>query len=99
MRISDWSSDVCSSDLSGGFAIFDSAAAGNKAQERLLSGSYLSKGHDTPRKIIARYAPAGENSGASMANYTAYVARRLGIGVDDKEIGRASGRGRVCHYG
>lgn len=67
-----------------GFAIFESAAAGNGAQERLLAGSYLSKGHDTPAKIIARYAPAGENSSASMTNYAAYVARRLGIGVNDK---------------
>lgn len=69
---------------SGGFAVFASPSHGQKAQERLLSGNYLAKGHDTPRKIISRYAPAGENSSASMANYAAYVARRLGIGVDDK---------------
>lgn len=69
---------------SDGFAIFADPSQGAKAQERLLSGSYLSKGIDTPRKIIARYAPAGENSSASMTNYAAYVARRLGIGVDDK---------------
>ena len=68
----------------GGFAVFASAAAGSAAQERLLTNSYISKGHDTPRKIIARYAPAGENSPASMNNYAAYVARRLGIGLDDK---------------
>lgn len=69
---------------SGGFAVFASPSHGQKAQETLLTGNYLSKGHDTPRKIIARYAPAGENSSASMTNYAAYVARRLGIGVDDK---------------
>lgn len=69
---------------SGGFAVFASPSHGQKAQERLLSGNYLAKGHDTPRKIISRYAPAGENSSASMTNYAAYVARRLGIGVDDK---------------
>lgn len=67
----------------GGFAVFASPAAGAAAQERLLENNYLSKGHNTPRKIIARYAPAGENSAASMNNYAAYVAQRLGIGVDD----------------
>jgi len=68
----------------GGFAVFSSAAAGSAAQENLLTNNYISKGHDTPRKVIARYAPAGENSSASMNNYAAYVARRLGIGLDDK---------------
>lgn len=68
----------------GGFAVFASPSHGQKAQETLLKGNYLSKGHDTPRKIISRYAPSGENSSASMANYASYVARRLGIGVDDK---------------
>ncbi len=67
-----------------GFAVFASASAGSAAQERLLTNSYISKGHDTPRKIIARYAPAGENSPASMNNYAAYVAKRLGIGLDDQ---------------
>lgn len=68
----------------GGFAVFASPSAGTGAQERLLSANYLAKGHDTPAKVISRYAPAGENSSASMTNYAAYVARRLGIGVNDK---------------
>lgn len=67
-----------------GFAVFETAAAGTGAQERLLSANYLAKGYDTPAKVIARYAPAGENSPASMNNYAAYVARRLGIGVNDR---------------
>lgn len=68
----------------GGFAVFASPTDGAGAQERLLSANYLAKGHDTPAKVISRYAPAGENSPASMNNYAAYVARRLGIGVNDK---------------
>ncbi len=74
-----------------GFAVFASPTAGTGAQERLLSANYLAKGYDTPAKVISRYAPAGENSPASMNNYAAYVARRLGIGVNDKvPAGKAS---------
>lgn len=66
-----------------GFAIFNTPEAGNAAQERLLSNSYLSKGVNTPRSIVNRYAPPGENSADSINNYTAYIARKLGIGPDD----------------
>lgn len=67
-----------------GFAIFNTEDAGNAAQERLLVNNYIGRGFNTPREIVNRYAPPGpENSGASVQNYTAYIARRLGIGPDD----------------
>lgn len=69
---------------SGGFAMFETEAQGRAAQSRLLDQNYIRKGFDTPRKIVERYAPRGpENSSASVNNYAAYIAQKLGIGVDD----------------
>lgn len=67
----------------GTFAKFE-PGAGAAAQERLLAENYVAKGYDTPSKIVNRYAPAGENSGASISNYIGYVARKLGIGANDR---------------
>ena len=67
----------------GTFAKFE-PGAGTAAQERLLAENYVAKGYDTPSKIVNRYAPAGENSGASISNYIGYVARKLGIGANDR---------------
>lgn len=68
----------------GTFAIFDTPDAGATAQQNLLARNYLGKGVDTPLSIVRRYAPEGENSTASVQNYAAHIARRLGIGVNDK---------------
>lgn len=66
-----------------GFAIFDTPEAGIAAQERLLAGSYVGQGINTPSAIIARYAPVGaENTPEQVRNYTAYVAGRLGVAPD-----------------
>jgi len=67
----------------GTFAKFE-PGAGAAAQERLLAQNYVAKGFDTPAKIVNRYAPPGENSGASIGNYIGYVARKLGIGPNDQ---------------
>ncbi len=67
----------------GTFAKF-APGAGAAAQEKLLAQNYVAKGFDTPAKIINRYAPAGENSGASISNYIGYVSRKLGIGANDQ---------------
>ena len=71
----------------GRFAIFDTPENGNAAQQRLLSRAYIDKGFNTPFKIVDRYAGAdakdGENSAASVRNYKSYIARKLGIGVND----------------
>lgn len=68
----------------GGFAVFKNENAGTMAGVKLLQ-SYISKGFDTPRKIIERWAPPGpENSRASVDNYISHVSRVLGIGPDDK---------------
>src|SRR3546814_19310812 len=110
MRISDWSSDVCSSDLHQG------------AARRLHAGSaerqYVGAPAHRPRRIaIARArrgdARTGRDAAARAGPHRrarpddadrlvaiAPAARRLGTGraVDGVAIGRASCRERVCQY-
>jgi len=65
----------------GRFARFATPEQGIAANTRLLS-SYIQRGYNTPAEIVGRWAPQSEN-GASTGNYAAYVAQRLGIGVND----------------
>src|SRR3546814_1355812 len=81
MRISDWSSDVCSSDLP---AVMQQVGAG----ETVFAGETVDQhfgGRHAIGEIIERIAAAG---GAVEMDV------RRGI----EEIGRASGRERVCQY-
>lgn len=64
----------------GRFAVFKDAQAGIDALVALLR-SYMSRGVDTVRAIIAKYAPAAENNTEA---YVANVAKRIGIGADQK---------------
>lgn len=67
-----------------GFAVFEDANAGTRAQVNLLQQRYFGRGLNTPAAIVNTYAPPGpENSGASVANYTNFIARKLGIGPND----------------
>src|SRR3546814_20990576 len=100
MRISDWSSDVCSSDLCA-----PGSQALAAARTKILSGDCevaLVVGADTTPKGFL--APAkGERPddpdwvrfriGITNPTYFALYARRR------LEIGRASCRERVCKYG
>lgn len=63
-----------------GFAIFPSMEDGEAATKSLL-GSYFSRGHDTIRKVISRYAPSSENNTDAYINA---VSKRLGVGADDR---------------
>src|SRR3546814_12673085 len=86
MRISDWSSDVCSSDLCGRF--FAANAAGAEHRDPLA------------RETIGVGAPpVGEVAealgfGLDRAREAAVTDLELVAGVD-QQIGRASGRERV----
>lgn len=62
----------------GRFAVFQSMEDGIKAAIKLLEG-YVAKGYDTVRKIISRWAPAGENNTSA---YVDAVAKKLGISAD-----------------
>src|SRR3546814_4650165 len=97
MRISDWSSDVCSSDLRrarrwdrwwngalAGFALLVPVALGYGYH--LGNGAGEASGYARARDEVAA---------ASWANtVNGKLARRI-----DQEIGRASCRERVCQYG
>jgi hypothetical protein len=69
----------------GGFAKFKTTKAGNDAQERLLATTYLSKGFNTPNKIVEKYSPREDprNTPEVMAEYKKKIADKLGIGIDD----------------
>lgn len=62
----------------GRFAVFQSMEDGIKAAIKLLEG-YVSKGYDSVRKIISRWAPKGENNTEA---YIDAVAKKLGISAD-----------------
>src|SRR3546814_9548631 len=89
MRISDWSSDVCSSDL----RIVKADVEG------VQSGSPVAAAPTSPSKPTSSVAPA--DGGApyeeqKLNNVRKVIARRL---TEAKQkIGRASCRERVCQY-
>lgn len=68
------------------FQRFSSPQEGIAAQQALL-GRYLGRGVNSVSSIVERYAPrrsrGGDNSDASVNNYIAYVARRLGVNPQD----------------
>src|SRR3546814_6877568 len=86
MRISDWSSDVCSSDL-----------LVEREQQQLAVLAH--HGH---RIALDAAADAGLGRRRDVEYLLAAAGRRqhLGLGTDEAaaEIGRASCRERVCQY-
>src|SRR3546814_20466554 len=100
MRISDWSSDVCSSDLS---AIRSALLL--PLQERLkplLQGrGWRIAGGSGVRELVLRrcrvQVPA-LLAGAVFARSVEAFEHRREVLLDVIQIGRASCRGRVCQY-
>src|SRR3546814_14219048 len=112
MRISDWSSDVCSSDLVAlaGETVMAGLSCGDPsplAWEILAAGAddfvavddslvapamkSLADGVDGDRPVVA-----GESGVAGLA---VLLAARDDPRLRSAQIGRASGRERVCQYG
>src|SRR3546814_10943045 len=90
MRISDWSSDVCSSDLQILRQHPADEGAGTGVAFQVAFAQELVEGadHGIARAAeFARQRPAGRQA----------RARREAAGEDD-QIGRASCRERVCQY-
>src|SRR3546814_4767717 len=88
MRISDWSSDVCSSDLTIGSDLVRRLGALDLGALRAMDGETL-----TVAATKAGFAPQGTIDG--------HVLPRQVIDTFDRgeqEIGRASCRERVCQY-
>src|SRR3546814_5696873 len=99
MRISDWSSDVCSSDLEAVWTAADVADALAEAGQQLLLA------HDLVAfELQATQVPVGEGAeeevappfGKGLAAVEGHAAGR--DGGHPVEIGRASCRERVCRY-
>src|SRR3546814_16612711 len=101
MRISDWSSDVCSSDLKNPLRILDSKDEGDR---RLVADAPLIQEYLTPAASDF-FKALRDGLGAAGVPFT--VSPRLVRGLDyythtafefTTEIGRASCRERVCQY-
>src|SRR3546814_20998953 len=110
MRISDWSSDVCSSDLMGALLQplrFQQLSLGLKLLQplgelvsdrlhRLLerrSGGHIMAVREHADIIEAGALLAGQ--GIELDDFLHFVAEEI---YPPGEIGRASGRARVCKY-
>src|SRR3546814_14556752 len=81
MRISDWSSDVCSSDLTRSIMSRRLSQQPDRRKER---------GGERP-ELLAQLLPdtaGGKYSGVADEE----------VALDEKQIGRASCRERVCQY-
>src|SRR3546814_1777116 len=93
MRISDWSSDVCSSDLAAVGGEIERAAIARPAQ-----GTAVVIGAESQ---LARRA-AGRGDEKDLLEARLEIALAIGaIGeevADFEQIGRASRRERVCQY-
>src|SRR3546814_18625656 len=103
MRISDWSSDVCSSDLFAIFSqfqwnlqpcplcIFQRIAFAALALVLLVAGLHAPKGA-TGRRVYGVLALVPALAGIAIA------ARHVWLTHLPAEIGRATCRERVCEY-
>src|SRR3546814_12122485 len=102
MRISDWSSDVCSSDLLPVAAIVDEAHDGDPApidfvqqQEWMVGDGPLPDPRSHDRR--AELGMLNQKTGGRKNGFQHFDARAHAFGVK-KKIGRASCRERVCQY-
>src|SRR3546814_19074072 len=107
MRISDWSSDVCSSDLRGRPL---APPTRRRRPSRRQLDVLVAAGADTEE--TDRHAHLGFEEGDVVLGPLGQVAGLGGLaevapppgeglvdGLGTVEIGRASGRERVCQYG
>src|SRR3546814_3066322 len=89
MRISDWSSDVCSSDLQGNRAM----------QDKNIPGDALGTPVDFTPPPPARVDLAGRYVLLEPLDLARHQAGLTPLALDAAaEIGRASCRERVCQY-
>src|SRR3546814_18526152 len=114
MRISDWSSDVCSSDLADGGRFHIALDAGDlageaQARQRLQAQPGVEQARRIDEGVAMQAAEARElgvfQAGNGAADAGLLAVLQLGLEADDVveraeriEIGRASCRERVCKY-
>src|SRR3546814_4904357 len=87
MRISDWSSDVCSSDL----------AALQQSVMRMASGDLSVRASPGKSKVteLASLADSFNHMAAALQHREAELRHQMEV---TRKIGRASCRERVCQY-
>src|SRR3546814_1315391 len=100
MRISDWSSDVCSSDLERGMG-----SAVGQVPEYIEMVTRWCKAH-TRMPVFVKLTPnvtsilgparAAKKGGADAVSLINTVNSIMSVDLDALEIGRASWRERVC---
>src|SRR3546814_20114088 len=92
MRISDWSSDVCSSDL---VATFSSPSLRSHPCDQMTIGSFIVRRSSsfTPSSCGATLTSLPSFSGLSS-----WVKPSVTEASHNMQIGRASCRARVCQY-
>src|SRR3546814_12337095 len=101
MRISDWSSDVCSSDLLGPYTVLGTnvRVRANADLERVVvhDNSYLGEGVRLRGATIGRSC---DLRGGVRAEEGVVLSDECFVGEQAvlAEIGRASWRERVCQY-
>src|SRR3546814_16384892 len=90
MRISDWSSDVCSSDLGTGAVVSETPCGTAPSKWRFLARNRLIAALSDATVVVE----AGVRSGSlNTAAHAAYLGRALG--AVPGQLGRASGRESV----
>src|SRR3546814_16081968 len=109
MRISDWSSDVCSSDLDPLPARrhlgrnywaqhcqrLDGRAVRRPRQARCRQAARCALRRETMETILAAIDASG--SATSVCDLAAWASPRLGLPVALLQIGKATFRDNVCH--
>src|SRR3546814_13461301 len=97
MRISDWSSDVCSSDLQGDNRTGE--GDGDDEQVKIILSKIPA---EIDKVAIAVTIHEGEQRGQSFGQvsnaFIRAVDNKTGTEIVRYEIGRASCRERVCQY-
>src|SRR3546814_16056983 len=107
MRISDWSSDVCSSDLSAPHLCFDRIQFSNASENMQGLGAALLLGNIV--ELASNMGPAsgfcnpttvvkGIEPGIPIGLNTALEAFKMKMGMQTFKIGNASWREKVCKY-
>src|SRR3546814_11815690 len=108
MRISDWSSDVCSSDLvaSGAFGtrwrVGGQVAFEAPSRDAPLVSITMRFDHVASHKLLRMRIVTNAEAGAQSAMLAALIGAALTlllVGAVYNQIGRASCRERVCQYG
>src|SRR3546814_20903427 len=97
MRISDWSSDVCSSDLTAGRANV-SRAVSDLVRAGMLHRHYQGYRVDHYNRGARRQAVYTLSRVARELLQTATVGRSTSGTPGEDKIGRATCRERVCQY-